>query len=44
MENPKEMTLRDYFAGIALQGMLANSKLKSTYLTGKFDSGKDNKE
>ena len=27
----KGMTLRDYFAGMALQGMLANPKLESQY-------------
>ena len=29
---PEELTLRDYFAGLAMQGMLANPKLEKQIL------------
>lgn len=31
-QTPKDMTLRDYFAAAALQGLLANPKLAPTIL------------
>lgn len=32
----EELTLRDYFAAAALQGMLADSKLKAEYSESEF--------
>lgn len=35
-ELKEELTLRDYFAAAALQGMLADSKLKAEYSWNEF--------